>query len=82
VADALPGLGIVAAVLGVVITMGSLGGPPSRSAKRWQQRWWALSSAFCCATASPDPWQANMTKTADEHNEYLHVLRVLMLSHF
>ena len=27
-ADALPGLGIVAAVLGVVITMGSLGGPP------------------------------------------------------
>lgn len=28
VADALPGLGIVAAVLGVVITMGALGGPP------------------------------------------------------
>ena len=29
VADALPGLGIVAAVLGVVITMGALGGPPA-----------------------------------------------------
>ncbi|BES70662.1 flagellar motor stator protein MotA [Marinobacter nanhaiticus D15-8W] len=28
VADALPGLGIVAAVLGIVITMGLLGGPP------------------------------------------------------
>ena len=28
VADSLPGLGIVAAVLGVVITMGALGGPP------------------------------------------------------
>lgn len=28
VADALPGLGIVAAVLGVIITMGALGGPP------------------------------------------------------
>jgi chemotaxis protein MotA len=27
-ADSLPGLGIVAAVLGVVITMGALGGPP------------------------------------------------------
>jgi chemotaxis protein MotA len=27
-ADALPGLGIVAAVLGVVITMGAIGGPP------------------------------------------------------
>jgi chemotaxis protein MotA len=30
-ADSLPGLGIVAAVLGVVITMGSLGGPPRRN---------------------------------------------------
>jgi chemotaxis protein MotA len=28
VADALPGLGIVAAVLGIVVTMGALGGPP------------------------------------------------------
>jgi len=28
VADSLPGLGIVAAVLGVVITMGAIGGPP------------------------------------------------------
>ena len=27
-ADALPGMGIVAAVLGVVITMSALGGPP------------------------------------------------------
>ena len=37
-ADALPGLGIVAAVLGVVITMGALGGPPGRF---WES---------CCAT--------------------------------
>ncbi len=29
VADALPGLGIVAAVLGVVITMGAIDGPPA-----------------------------------------------------
>ncbi|HEY3698269.1 MAG TPA: flagellar motor stator protein MotA [Spongiibacteraceae bacterium] len=29
VADALPGFGIVAAVMGIVITMGSLGGPPA-----------------------------------------------------
>ena len=28
VADSLPGLGIAAAVLGVVITMGAVGGPP------------------------------------------------------
>lgn len=30
VADALPGFGIVAAVLGIVITMGALGGPPEQ----------------------------------------------------
>src|SRR5581483_1651114 len=33
-ADALPGLGIVAAVLGVVITMGSLGGPPEEIGRK------------------------------------------------
>ena len=38
-ADSLPGLGIVAAVLGVVITMGALGGPRKRSAIKWRRRW-------------------------------------------
>ena len=33
-ADSLPGLGIVAAVLGVVITMGSLGGPKEEIGQR------------------------------------------------
>ena len=33
-ADALPGLGIVAAVLGVVITMGALGGPPEEIGRK------------------------------------------------
>jgi chemotaxis protein MotA len=34
VSDALPGLGIVAAVLGIVITMESLGGPPEELGKK------------------------------------------------
>ena len=33
-ADALPGLGIVAAVLGIVVTMGALGGPPEELGKK------------------------------------------------
>ena len=33
-ADALPGLGIVAAVLGVVITMSALGGPPEEIGRK------------------------------------------------
>src|SRR5208282_1912243 len=80
VADSLPGLGIVAAVLGVVITMGSLGGPPEEIGEKVAA---ALVGTFlgillCYGVAGP--LSSNMGKTADEHNEYLHVLRVLMLS--
>jgi chemotaxis protein MotA len=38
VADSLPGLGIVAAVLGVVITMGALGGPPEEIGQKGGSR--------------------------------------------
>ena len=80
VADALPGLGIVAAVLGVVITMGSLGGPPEEIGEKVAA---ALVGTFlgillCYGVAGP--LSSNMSKTADEHDEYLHVLRVLILS--
>ena len=79
-ADALPGLGIVAAVLGVVITMGSLGGPPEEFGEKVAA---ALVGTFlgillCYGVAGP--LSANMAKTADEHNDYLHVLRVLLLA--
>ena len=37
-ADALPGLGIVAAVLGVVITIGALGGPPEEIGQQGRGR--------------------------------------------
>jgi len=80
VADALPGLGIVAAVLGVVITMGSLGGPPEEIGEKVAA---ALVGTFlgillCYGVAGP--LSSSMAKAADAHNEYLHVLRVLLLS--
>jgi len=80
VADALPGLGIVAAVLGVVITMGALGGPPEEIGHKVAA---ALVGTFlgillCYGVAGP--LSSNMAKSADEHNSYLHVLRVLLLS--
>jgi chemotaxis protein MotA len=79
-ADALPGLGIVAAVLGVVITMGALGGPPEEIGNKVAA---ALVGTFlgilmCYGVAGP--LSSNMSKTADDHNSYLHVLRVLLLS--
>ena len=80
VADALPGLGIVAAVLGVVITMGSLGGPPEEIGEKLAA---ALVGTFlgillCYGVAGP--LSSNMSKSAANHNSYLHVLRVLLLS--
>ena len=80
VADALPGLGIVAAVLGVVITMGALGGPPEAVGEKVAA---ALVGTFlgillCYGVAGP--LSSNMAKAADDHNSYLHVLRVLLLS--
>jgi chemotaxis protein MotA len=80
VADALPGLGIVAAVLGVVITMGALGGPPEEIGKKVAA---ALVGTFlgillCCGVVGPVG--SSMTKSAEEHNSYLHMLRVLLLS--
>jgi chemotaxis protein MotA len=79
-ADALPGLGIVAAVLGVVITMGALGGPPEEIGHKVAA---ALVGTFlgillCYGVAGPI--SSNMAKAVEEHNEYLHVLRVLLLS--
>src|SRR5215831_1721796 len=79
-ADSLPGLGIVAAVLGVVITMGALGGPPEEIGHKVAA---ALVGTFlgvllCYGVAGP--LSSNMAKAADEHNGYLHVLRVLLLS--
>ncbi len=80
VADALPGLGIVAAVLGVVITMGALGGPPEAIGEKVAAALVGTFLGILLCYGVVGPLSANMRKTADEHNEYLHVLRVLLLS--
>jgi len=80
VADALPGLGIVAAVLGVVITMGSLGGPPEQIGEKVAAALVGTFLGILLCYGVVGPLAANMSKTADAHNEYLHVLRVLLLA--
>ena len=81
-ADSLPGMGIVAAVLGVVITMSALGGPPEVIGQKVAAALVGTFLGILLCYGVVGPLAANMTKTADEHNEYLHVLRVLMLSFF
>ena len=80
VADALPGLGIVAAVLGVVITMGSLGGPPEEIGEHVAAALVGTFLGILACYGLVGPLSSNMAKTANAHDEYLHVLRVLILS--
>ncbi len=80
VADSLPGLGIVAAVLGVVITMGALGGPPEEIGKHVAAALVGTFLGILLCYGVVGPLGSNMRKTAEEENEFLHVLRVLLLS--
>jgi chemotaxis protein MotA len=80
VADALPGLGIVAAVLGVVITMGALGGPPEEIGRKVAAALVGTFLGILLCYGLVGPLASSMTKGADEHNSYLHVLRVIILA--
>ena len=80
VADALPGLGIVAAVLGVVITMGALGGPPEEIGKKVAAALVGTFLGILLCYGVVGPLAASMTKAADEANSYLHVIRVVLLA--
>jgi chemotaxis protein MotA len=80
VADALPGLGIVAAVLGVVITMGALGGPPEQIGEKVAAALVGTFLGILLCYGVVGPLSSNMSKAVEEQNEFLHVLRVLLLS--
>jgi len=79
-ADSLPGLGIVAAVLGVVITMGELGGPPEEIGHKIAAALVGTFLGILLCYGLVGPIAANMTKAAEEEHAFLYVLRVLMVS--
>jgi chemotaxis protein MotA len=79
-ADSLPGLGIVAAVLGVVITMGALGGPPEEIGKKVAAALVGTFLGILLCYGLVGPLAANMGKAAEEEHAYLYVLRVVMIS--
>ena len=79
-ADSLPGLGIVAAVLGIVITMGALGGPPEEIGKKVAAALVGTFLGILLCYGLIGPIAANMVKIADDEHAYLYVLRVLMVS--
>ncbi len=79
-ADALPGLGIVAAVLGVVITMGALGGPPEEIGHKVAAALVGTFLGILLCYGFIGPIAANMAKSSEEQHAYYHVLRVVMVS--
>jgi chemotaxis protein MotA len=79
-ADALPGLGIVAAVLGVVITMGALGGPPEEIGHKVAAALVGTFLGILLCYGLVGPLAANMSKAADEQKAYLQVLRLLIIA--
>src|SRR5436305_6204921 len=78
-ADSLPGLGIVAAVLGVVITMGALGGPPEEIGHKVAAALVGTFLGILLCYGLIGPIAANMGKVADEERAYLNVLKVLIV---
>ncbi|MGO8791156.1 MAG: flagellar motor stator protein MotA [Terriglobia bacterium] len=80
VADSLPGLGIVAAVLGVVITMGALGGPPEEIGRKVAAALVGTFLGILLCYGLVGPLAANMAKAADDEHAFLYVLRVAMAS--
>src|ERR1700719_4333691 len=79
-ADSLPGLGIVAAVLGVVISMGALGGPPEEIGHKVAAALVGTFLGILLCYGLIGPLAASMQKTAEDEGAFLHVLRVVMIS--
>jgi chemotaxis protein MotA len=79
-ADSLPGLGIVAAVLGVVITMGALGGPPEEIGHKVAAALVGTFLGILLCYGLFGPLAASMAKINDAEAEYYGVLRVALIS--
>jgi chemotaxis protein MotA len=76
VADSLPGLGIVAAVLGVVITMGALAGPPEEIGHKVAAALVGTFLGILLCYGLIGPVAGYMAKLKDEEDSFFRFLRV------
>lgn len=79
-ADSLPGLGIVVAVLGVVITMGALGGPPEEIGHKVAAALVGTFLGILLCYGLVGPVAGNMAKVAEDEHAFYLVMRVLILA--
>jgi chemotaxis protein MotA len=80
-ADALPGLGIVAAVLGVVITMGALGGPPAEIGHKVAAALVGTFLGILLCYGFVGPLSARLAKMNDAQDQYMTCLRYGVLAY-
>jgi len=80
VADALPGLGIVAAVLGVVITMGALSGPPEEIGQKVGAALVGTFLGILLSYGVVSPIAANATKIVDASTQFHQMLRAGLMA--
>lgn len=80
VADSLPGLGIVAAVLGVVITMASLDGPPSEIGEKVAAALVGTFLGILGCYGFVGPLAANMNHRTHDSKQYLGCMKHALLS--
>jgi len=80
VGDSLPGLGIVAAVLGVVITMGALGGPPEEMGHKVAAALVGTFLGILLCYGLFGPLASAMGKRNDAEHQYYQVTRVAIVA--
>jgi chemotaxis protein MotA len=80
VADSLPGLGIVAAVLGVVVTMGALGGPPEEIGHKVAAALVGTFLGILLCYGLLGPIAAKMAQAAEEEGQFYHVVRLALIA--
>jgi chemotaxis protein MotA len=80
VADSLPGLGIVAAVLGVVITMAAIGGSPESVGQKVAAALVGTFLGILLCYGVVGPVASRLENRAEEHTQSLQVMRVAICS--
>ncbi|MDE3196490.1 MAG: flagellar motor stator protein MotA [Acidobacteriota bacterium] len=80
VADALPGLGIVAAVLGVVITMSALGGPPEEIGHKVAAALVGTFLGILLSYGVVAPIASNLEKIIDAEGQFYQMLRAGLMA--
>jgi chemotaxis protein MotA len=79
-ADALPGLGIVAAVLGVCITMGAIGGPPEEIGHKVAAALVGTFLGILLCYGFLGPLSSRIGKFVESDGKYYNVLRVGLMA--